>query len=242
MKKRFRSHYRIGNSAQAKLSNSGVWGISAKVNIRTGAVSANEAGECTFKSGEQDPENISLQFEIAGPGHITGLQKKNDRPIAFTRLVPEPGIGNFPPNQFVTVESEVPSLLWELTPRAPHEGKLPPTFALLVLKADELKPEHGTKGIQPSSELQPLESILVSSDALPDLEHSWMNAAAYGPTPADLSKPPPTHSVLISTRHLEAYQKYTAYVVPAFERGRLAGLGLKVNEEEPEAIDMYAWK
>ena len=100
-------------------------------------------------------------------------------------------------------------------------------MALIVLKPDEFT--------QPSVAPNPLPVIDVSNiAALPNLADSWnwAHVQVSGDTPiadAMASAPGNVISRLLCPRRLDPETSYTAFLVPAFEIGRQAGVGQDVS-------------
>lgn len=171
------------------------------------------------------PSGITKTVAIVGPGDVKAFQ-----PAAVLRAVPVPGAVNATPGELAFVEFYDEDFPWRYTPaRATPEHRLRPWLALFVLQAGAdaeftLLPRPG--------EL----SILVVSDGvtLPPVTESW--AWAHVQASGDLGDVgdlddfvarAPDHALsrLISPRRLRPLRDYHAFVVPALETGRRAGLG-----------------
>jgi hypothetical protein len=168
------------------------------------------------------PSAISQTVGIVGPGDVKAFQ-----PTVVLRTVPPPGALNATPGELAFVEFYDEDFPWRYTPaKATPEHKLRPWLALFVLQVGEfdLQPRPG--------EL----SILVVHDdvTLSPVGESW--AWAHVQTSGELGDfddlddfvtQAPDHALarLISPRRLLEQRDYHAFVVPAFETGRRAGLG-----------------
>lgn len=178
------------------------------------AVEASTSGAVT-STGDAE-----LTVRLYGPGDVIGIDPRHvirTEPAAFTP--------NFEPNYFAGIEFDHPDFPWLFTPAGPSGTRLRPWICLVVLARDEF---------QPSSEApNPLPVITVTRPALPDLGDSWAwaHAQVTGDLPPDGltgllgASPGLAISRLLCPRRLDPSTAYSAFVVPAFEAGRLAGLG-----------------
>jgi len=180
------------------------------------------------------PLQVTQSLQLVGPGDVERLTDG-----AVLRCHPPDGAREATPGELAYVEFYDEDLPWRYTPAAPVTGtvatpagpvtgpRLRPWLALLVLSGDE-----GTV-TQPASGLP----VLAVADAveLPDLTQGWAfghsqlagnvaDPAAAGP--AVEHDPDTALSRLLCPRRLVPDTAYTAYLVPAFETGRLAGLEL----------------
>lgn len=168
------------------------------------------------------PAAVSQTVDMVGPGDVKAF-----RPDAVLRVAPAPGARGATPGELAVVEFYDEDFPWRYTPaRATADHRLRPWIALLVLAAGEYSV------LTRPGEL----SILVVADgvALPPPTESW--AWAHVQTSGDLGavsdldafvRAAPDHALarLMSPRRLRPLTDYRAFVVPAFETGRLAGLG-----------------
>jgi hypothetical protein len=187
---------------------------------------------------------MSKSFALIGPGDIIGVN-----PQMVVRTEPRNWISNFEPNYLAFIEFYDEDFLWRYTPASPNGEKLSPWLALLVVKA----PDDGQPGeFELVNRRDPLPSLRVTTPAaLPPLTQGW----AFGhvhineghATPSDFEKfllslhdvgAPNADKIisrLFSPRKLAVDTAYRAFLVPAFETGRLAGLG-----QDPSAADAQA--
>lgn len=160
--------------------------------------------------------------ELFGPGDVIGIDPRH-----IIRTEPRNLTVNFEPNYLCGIEFDSPDLPWLFTPAAPNGDKLRPWIALIVLKPDEFSAV--------TTPPNPLPAIQVTEkDPLPDLADSWnwAHTQISGDTPlADsmASAPGNVISRLLCPRRLDPETPYTAFLVPAFEIGRQAGLGKDVS-------------
>lgn len=159
---------------------------------------------------------------LRGPGDVVGLD-----PRAVVRTDPRPGVGDYEPNYLVCLELYDEDLPWRYTPaRATAQHQLRPWIALVVLADGEFQREPAERAI-----------TVAAADALfPPASQTWAWAhvhvnASFGGDPGKLdgtvrANPDLALSRLLSPRRLAPNTGYTAFVIPTFELGRLAALGL----------------
>lgn len=184
--------------------------------------------------------SAGIDAQLVGPGDVAGLDARQ-----VIRSDPPPGATQVPPNFFACVEFDRPDLPWMLTPAAPAEADptdpdprrgLRPWLCLVVLADRPLDPPTASR---------PLPRVVARDDELPDLETAWLWAHAQVVTEAGddvraviAAHPERTLSRLVAPHRLEPSTNYLACVVPAFEAGRRAGLGLAV----PDGPLALAWR
>jgi hypothetical protein len=175
----------------------------------------------------QTPKN----FALIGPGDIIGIHRD-----MIVRTEPRDWITNVEPNYLPFIEFYDEDFPWRYTPAKPQGDHLRPWVFLLVLKESEF--DRDDKRL-------PLPVINVkSASGWPPVDETWLFAHVHTEqniAPSELSDlekylrslqqtittdPDQIYSRLLSPRHLEPSQAYHAFLVPTFEVGRLAGLGL----------------
>ena len=177
----------------------------------------------------------NIDLTLYAPGDVIGID-----PRLMVRTDPKPGITNFEPNYLTIVDFDPPDFPWMLTPARADGGKsLRPWLVLIVVERGVVAPPTLRSG-------HPLPSITLSAAAaateLPDLAESslWAHAQAVSErSKADAeglgremqAAPARNISRLVCPRRLEARKDYVACVVPAFDAGRLRGLGQPVQAE-----------
>lgn len=182
-------------------------------------------------------------MHLYGPGDVIAID---------TRLVlctdPKPNMRNYEPNYLAIVDFDPPDFPWMLTPAlANNDGRLRPWLVLVVLE----RTKTGAPKMPPQG---PLPVIRVKAadvtTELPSLAESWAWAHAQVVSKAgdsvgvqaDLQHDPASNaSRLVCPRRLEPNKDYVACVVPAFEPGRLRGLGLAQSRPEAMAMLAPAW-
>jgi hypothetical protein len=179
-------------------------------------------------------EPVARDVALAGPGDVLGIN-----PRAIVRTEPRGWITDFESNYLAFVEFYDEDFPWRYTPaRATPEHRLRPWLALVVLTEEEFQRPPGLAG--------PLPRITLAAGVVPfpppDQSWAWahvhvsqdVTAGGTRPTPAAVEAlqavvrddPDAAYSRLLCPRRLEANTGYHAFLVPAFETGRLAGLGL----------------
>jgi hypothetical protein len=178
------------------------------------------------KDGTAQPgKSAGVTARLHGPGDVAGVD-----PAQVIKTEPRHGTPNFEPNYLAGIEFDQPGFPWLFTPAAPNGQRLRPWIALIVLAATEFT--------IPQDPPIPLPRIEVTDlAALPDLSQSW--AWAHAQVTGDLpvnglpgiirTDPGRATSRLLCPRKLDPDTKYTAFLVPAFEAGRLAGIGADVS-------------
>lgn len=209
--------------------------------------------EITAEGGPSKPPlPVNRSVQIYGPGDVVGVDSK-----AIVRTEPRDWVTNFEPNYLAFIEFYDEDFPWRYTPAAPNGNRLRPWMMLVVLEESEFA--EG-KNLQD----RPLPFIQVSDAAakFPPLDELWawthvhVNGTLDGASvvstnrPAIVSQlenllksnPDLACSRIMCPRQLEPSKSYHAFLVPAFESGRLSGLGLK-PEDAPfataSALDAY---
>jgi len=190
--------------------------------------------------GAGSSDNVPMKVELYGPGDVHGIDPRH-----IIRSDPEEGTLTFEPNYFATIEFHHPDFPWLFSVAAPKaEGTQPsgarPWLVLVVLAEGEFTgPTDG----------RVLPSVTVAdAKHLPDLGDSWAWAHAQvagglgaagvaGLSTIARDQPARLLSRLVCPRRLSPDTRYTGFLVPAFEAGRLAGLG----QDVPRADTPPAW-
>jgi len=183
--------------------------------------------EITLNAG-----SASVDISLLGPGEISGID-----PRAVVRTWPKHDIYDAEPNYFPMCEFADADFPWRYTPAgATSEDRLRPWICLIVLTDDEIAETV------PAGETRKLPSLRTKPGVpLPDLRQSWAwaHTQVSGVDEIDAattsrlldSEPQRFVSRLLCPRYLKEGTAYTAFLVPTFERGRLAGLGEPVPED-----------
>lgn len=192
-------------------------------------------------------EPIAKQVQVLGPGDVVGIS-----PRAVVKTEPRNWVTDFESNYLPYIEFYEEDFPWRFTPaRAVNElrdSKLRPWIFLVVLKEDEFI-EQKTSGPLPAFEFK--EGLEPASFfPLPDQSWAWAHVHVSQDIIANTSQQTTTEqevrgveqtlgeilranadtasSRLLCSRKLEDNAAYHAFVVPAFEIGRLTGLGLDI--------------
>ena len=186
---------------------------------------------------------ITRPVSLFGPSDIVGIDRR-----AIVRVEPRDWITNFEPNYLPLVEFYDEDFPWRYTPAAPDlaKGRLRPWITLLVLKESEFVDGRNIKDKPlPFIEVNDL-SVFPRADELWAWAHvhvnrslaandaefvsSDMNAVIPRLDSVLAANPDLAYSRLLSPRKLAENTAYHAFVIPAFEGGRRAGLGLDIGD------------
>lgn len=223
---------------------------SALSNTVTLDVEGHEDEEADGEPTEEDEAEIDIH--LYGPGDIVGLD--DDR---IVRREPEPATHSHPPRQFPVVEFDRADLPWLFSPqRADKQGRTHPWLTLVV--AEETHSDVSFEALGPAG----LPVLEAPASELPPAADAWLWAHAQfvhdeddildddgdkvrsegedydGEGPAPIIPPEMetesihTRSRIICPRNLEAQVEYRACLVPVFEPGRRAGLGMDPFPDE----------
>jgi hypothetical protein len=160
----------------------------------------------------------AVNVKLFGPGDIAGID-----PRMIVRTEPRQFTVNFEPNYLCGIEFDTPDFPWLFTPAAPSSDRLHPWVALIGLKSSEFT--------LPSTAPNPLPVVnVLNGAAVQDLSVSWAWAHVQISGDASLtdtlaSAPGNTISRLLCPRRLDPETSYTAFLVPAYQIGVMAGLG-----------------
>jgi hypothetical protein len=192
----------------------------------------------TLDGGTQ-ADSVSRNVALFGPGDIRGIDSR-----AIVRVEPRNWITNFEPNYLAHVEFYHEDFPWRYTPATPDltNGRLRPWIMLAILKEDEFTDGKNIKD-------RPLPYIDVADPGVfPPAEQLWawahvhvnrsLAASEDEFTSNDMGAVLPklqgvlaqnadlAYSRIVCPRKLGENAAYHAFLVPVFETGRLAGLGL----------------
>ena len=180
---------------------------------------------------------------LRGPADVVGIDAQQ-----VVRTEPRADSRDFESNFFPAIEFDRPDFPWLFTPAAANaDGKLRPWLCLAVVRKQD--------GVQIASTVgSPLPTLTIAAPAqhfveLPDLLDSWGWAHAQAAS-GDISEaamrgaldgaPELSLSRLVCPRLLTPNADYIACVVPTFELGRKAGLGLPIAEADLNAANALA--
>ncbi len=195
--------------------------------------------------GKTKAEPIPKEVALNGAGDIIGIESR-----AIIKTEPRNWITNFEPNYLPYIEFYDEDFVWRYTPAAPDTalGRLRPWIMLVVLKEGEFTDGKNIAG-------KPLPYIEVGNagSVFPPADQLW--AWAHVHANEDIVKrdddvenkddldgvlqrfrdlltrnPDLAYSRIVCPRKLAANTAYHAFLIPVFETGRLAGLGLDIKD------------
>lgn len=201
---------------------------------------------------------VTKNISLIGPGDIIGIDQKS-----IVRVEPRNWITNFEPNYLPHIEFYDEDFPWRYTPAAPNEtrDRLRPWITLVILKEGEFEDGKNIKD-------KPLGYITVQNakDKFPPADQLWAwahvhvneglisginagpgdKAAAISQFESMLTRNPDLAcSRLLCPVKLKANTAYHAFLVPTFETGRMAGLGMSMKADEipaPVHATLSAWE
>lgn len=197
-------------------------------------------------------QTIQRDVALYGPGDIVGIDRR-----AIIKVEPRPTITNFEPNYLPYIDFYDEDFPWRYSPEAPQNNRLQPWIMLVVLKESEFEEGpatadrplpfikvDGAEGIFPPHEqLWAWAHVHVNRDlaASPTEMTSGNMTAVMAKFEAALSENPDLgYSRILCPRKLDVSSTYHAFLMPTYESGRLAGLGL--NPADTPALDHGAWQ
>lgn len=223
-------------------------GLSAVISNEDGGGALPPRGTVSAGLTVSNAGSHGVNLAMYGPGDIIGLD-----PRQIIRSEPRPNSTDSEPNYLAAIEFDNPELPWLFTPaRANSQDRLRPWLVLVVVEtsgADRV----ATPAVERA---RPLPFILLSaaqvSRQLPDLEQSWawahsqlmveqgVTARTWEADVAALGDDPDLNlSRIICPTRLKPMTSYMACLVPAFDQGRVRGLG---GTPDAAATLAPAWK
>ena len=195
-----------------------------------------------LSNGSVDEDIISKAIHIVGPADIKGIN-----PRAILRTEPKQNVSNFEANLLPYIEFYEEDFPWRYTPVSPQTSgddiaKLRPWISLLVLAEGEYE-------LRDNGDAPPVVSISDSAvhQALGPQDETWawchvhLNQSLDGTSLTDevsdiLDNDPDIGiSRIICPRKLQKSTSYTAFLIPTFEVGRLAGLSQDTSQIKAQA-------
>jgi hypothetical protein len=233
--------------------------------IRRGAVLGIQRPDIPFP--EQEPPtspraqvNIALSFDskhtatlqklaFVGPGEIVGLDSRT-----IVRAYPRPDENEAESDFLAHLEFDQADLPWRYTParmsgdNTDRSDRIRPWVSLIVLSETDSEFAYDDKLTADGNQKLPKLTV-TAPQVLPDPGYLWawshVQVAGQPGSMKELvalldGKPGPVVARLLAPRRLVNNKAYRAFLVPTFERGRLAGLGQAV----PDTVDALkpAWK
>lgn len=234
-------------------------GISNKINgSSTGAratipVKLKISGQAV--SGSNLEKSLTRNIELYGPGDIIGIDKK-----AIVKNEPRHWMTNFESNYMPYIEFYDEDFPWRYSPSPVDKDRLKPWLALVVLKESEFIDGKNTQNkplpyidvattnniFQPFEQLWAWAHVHVNDSVITDSKKTI--SANESDTIKNLKgilkkNPDLAYSRIMCPRKLEPNTGYHAFLIPAFETGRLAGLGLDPSENfSSRKLETGAWE
>ncbi len=189
--------------------------------------------------GLENENSIQRDIKLFGPGDIEGIQNR-----AILRTEPNRNVRNFEPNLLPYIEFYEEDFPWRYTPARPAVSgndtkKLRPWIVLMVLKKDEFQLNPNKEGLSSFTiKEEAMNQALGNHKDIWAWAHVHLNnqlettsgASLVDEVNNELSTDPDSGiSRIISPRKLQKSTAYQAFLVPAFETGRLAGLKEKTE-------------
>ncbi len=203
-----------------------------------------------------DPQPIDKNIEIFGPGDIVGIDAK-----AIIKTEPHNWITNFEPNYLPYIEFYDEDFPWRYTPSAPVGERLIPWLTLLVLTEEDFI--DGKNILNRPLNYITLSDAIAVDDVFPAEADLWACAHVHvnkdifeaGDTPISndeaefignfkdklVENPDYAYSRIMSLRKLGGNTAYHAFLIPTFEAGRLAGLGMDPTSVNGFGANTIAW-
>jgi hypothetical protein len=216
-------------------------------------VTLNVTGSGLTEPGSQP---VDKKIELYGPGDIVGIDPK-----AIIKTEPRNWITNFEPNYLPYVDFYDEDFPWRYTPSAPAGDRLIPWLTLVVLTEDEF--DEGKNILNRPLHFITLKDTTDASTAFPEEQDLWawahvhINKNIVGPGDDPIStdetafigqfknvlseNPDLAYSRIMSPRKLGDNAAYHAFLIPTFEAGRLAGLGVDPTTVAGFGANTIAW-
>lgn len=210
----------------------GAAGEIATVDPISGAGPANPRAAVSYQV-TLNQTTVTKQVRLYGPADIIGIDES-----MIIRREPVPHAANHLSNELAFVDFAAEDFPWRYTPaKATTADKLRPWLCLAVLEESER-----TNKIKVGAPLPVIEVSRVAALPIPDQLWAWAHVQvaegieAAGGEPSETAlktlladDPRLARSRILSPRRLLPGKKYYAYLVPTFEVGRKAGLGLPIG-------------
>jgi hypothetical protein len=195
----------------------------------------------------ETPAAVQRKVQVYGPGDISGIDQR-----AIVRTIPRAGVRDFEANFLCAIEFYDEDFPWRYSSFLPSTGKLAPWLWLIALREEEFVRHSPTEVSLPSIEIN--STAMQTAFPAPDTTWAWahthLNFAVEGATPVEKrqmvestldANPNLGCSRLVCPRRLQPGTRYTAFLIPAFEKGRLAGLGKDIDAIQAIANAAPSW-
>jgi hypothetical protein len=184
--------------------------------------------------GVAQAPRVSVTGELVGPGDVAAVNRG-----MVSRVEPQGGLRGFEPNYMPFLEFVDADFPWRYSLDSGDPLRVKPWIVLIALAAEEFEFVEGGANIIPRIRVKN------PSLSLPDLAQSWafVHVQVSLPQSSDtvqnsLADPTRHFSRLLCPRRLSERRAYFLFLVPAYEAGRLIGLG---SSDAAAAFDAPAW-
>lgn len=162
---------------------------------------------------------VALATALRGPGDVTGFA-----PEAISASDPDDRSPQFETNYLPYVEFAEPDFPWRYTlDTGGADGRLQPWLLLVALKADEF--DARMQGDAPLPSIR----VLDAASSLPPVADGRFTTHVHVPGDAAGAAAalagPQARARMLCHRRLQEATAYTLFLLPAYDQGRLAGLG-----------------
>ncbi|XXF76152.1 hypothetical protein P2318_24240 [Myxococcaceae bacterium GXIMD 01537] len=205
-------------------------GLAAALNTTAAAARPSVSVQVKLQQDGQAARTVDVAAELFGPGDVVALDRG-----AVIRTWPAPN-GQLTDDTLVAVELDRADLPWLFSPNAAAGAKLVPWLQLVVVQFRDGVRFEKRPG---QNAVLRLTGAAVVGAELPPPEEAWAFAHAQvaGVSVTDPNalsalvrdKPGQSSSRILAARKLEKGRRYRACMVPTYELGRRAGLGLPVD-------------
>jgi hypothetical protein len=201
--------------------------LRAKINVKL------KVEATSTKDAPLPPQYVDKNIQLYGPGDIVGIDKS-----AIIKFEPKHWITNFEPNYLPYIDFYEEDFPWRYTPAKPNGDRLKPWLTLIVLEEKEFS--DGKNMAKKPLPYFSLKSGVNSNQIFPKPSELWAWAHVHFNTELNASDVPAhvrqilstdpdlAYSRIISPRKLKPNVGYHAFLIPSYESGRLAGLGLEI--------------
>ena len=173
-------------------------------------------------------QTVSQTVEVLGPQDIIGMNAD-----MVIRTEPRHWITDFEPNYLPFVEFYEEDFPWRYTPRLPNGTQLPPWLTLLALHPHEFEADDRSHPLPSIKILKNADLLFPPANQLWAWAHVHVNGAIKQASELDTivgQNPDRAYSRLFAARKLQPEKPYHLFLVPTYELGRLAGLGLPTDD------------
>ncbi|HEY0431400.1 MAG TPA: hypothetical protein VGC61_06265, partial [Pyrinomonadaceae bacterium] len=227
-------------------------GVGARlIQSPTGAKRATLNLKLHIEGDGQTRHTVNRSVDLYGPGDILGVNRNT-----IIGTVPPRGTRNFESTFLAAIDFYDEDFPWRYSPAAPAADRIAPWLWLLVLEEGEFDLLPPFEAALPVVHLH--ENVGQAAFPKPNQSADWAHVhlnfkiadsenadlqAALAHAQTELGKNPNLGcSRLICPRRLKEETAYTAFLIPGFEKGRLAGLGADVSLIEAANVSQLAWQ